>query len=221
MQLKTMRGIPPGTVRALDRKGIRTVESLAAVDTRRVKVPGVGPRELESLRRRAQRTIFRQAGARVKKLARVTKRVVRRDLARLESSIRDATYGLLIAARTAEERAVDAVRGAERQALVLTRIAADRTGRAAKAAQREYRSILLSLQRTPPGIRSRLGRYADKARFAQAAARTAQGRAQAALRWANETASHQVSALKKRGTVFLHRVSPGPVGRGARRTARP
>lgn len=184
MELTAVKGLGPTTIKALRKAGIRDVESLALVDVRRKRVPGIPREKLQILRKGAQRTIYQSAAKRIKKIVRETRRTVTREAHQVERLVRDATFSVLLAAKTAQERAAQARDAAQQRATVLAHVAADRARAAAQSAEREYQRILRNLRRVPKGRRTVLNRYAEKAEFAKHAAAVARERAAQAARWA-------------------------------------
>lgn len=229
MELKTVKGLSPKTRASLQRAGIKTAETLAVIDVRRKRVPGVPPAHLLTLRKSAQRAVYQQTSLRLKALTRRAKRLaartgrsvrreakqVRRILRQTEASvrgeahqvellIRDATVSVLLAAKTAQERAQQARNAAQDRATTLAKVAAEHAKEATRSAEREYLRILKQFQKTPAAKRASAQRYVDKAKYARDAAVAARDRAVSAARWAR-------AATVERGRSLLERVQ-GRVG---------
>jgi hypothetical protein len=177
LELKDIKGLGEPTIEKLNKAGVKTVEQLALIDTRRRKVQGVTADRVIKLRRMAQQTIFLTAASRVRSAAAGARRQVHKGAKSVEAAARNAAERAIEAAKLAEAAATAAITHAEKAATDLAHQAAEQAVQARLVATQQVSNIRKRLQaeRKKPG--SSVAKYFDLLERAEKAAQEAADRA--------------------------------------------
>lgn len=173
-----MKGLATGTAQKLSKNGIKTIEQLALIDTRKAKINGLDLDQLITLRREAQKAIFLSAAVKFSALAKTAKREAAQGVDRLERVAKSAAENALAAAREAEAYASEAIKHAEAAAADLADYAAQQAQRAQRAAAKQLQSLSVKFADASEKSKPVVDKYIDLLRRAESAAATAAKRAQ-------------------------------------------
>lgn len=114
MKLESIPGMAKPTADKLRRAGVASVEQLATLDTRSLRITGLTHEKIVALRRDAQRALFHSALERVEEMAEGA-------ASKAEKLLREATEVAVAAAHEARERAEMAMKQSQGMARVAAR----------------------------------------------------------------------------------------------------
>lgn len=206
MELKAIEGLGQPTITKLNKSGVRSVEQLALIDTRRKKIQGIDAERVVKLRRMAQQTIFKAAAVRVKGAAKAASKKVSRGAKELEAALARATESALEAARQAEASAAAAFHHAQQAATDLAKVAAENAVQARLVAEQQLDNIRRRLRKEKVSGRSRAGRYLKALERAGHVAREAADKAVAAAARAGETTVEAAKGTAQKGQSLFERL---------------
>jgi nucleotidyltransferase/DNA polymerase involved in DNA repair len=206
LQLNEMKGLGTTTVEKLAKGGIKTVEQLALIDTRKAKITGMNLDKLVELRRQAQKAIFLSAAVRFSAMAKSARREASHSVEALERVAKSAAENALAAAKEAEAYATEALKHAEAAAIDLADYAAQQAQRAQQAAAKQLQS--LSEKIAGAGVKSKplVDKYVELLRRAEGAAAVAAKKAQDAAGRAKIVGSAAASRTSQKGKSFYERI---------------
>lgn len=208
VDLKAIQGLGQPTIVKLNKAGVRTVEQLALIDTRRKTLQGIATDRVIKLRRMAQQTIFKAAAGRVKTVAKTATKRVQRGAKDLEAALERAAASAVDAARQAEASAAAAFHHAQRAAQDLAKIAAENAVQAKLVAEQQLDSIRQRLRKEKVSRRSRAGRFLRALERAGKVAQVAADKAVSAAAHAGEaTAEAAKDTAEKSQSLYARLVS--------------
>jgi nucleotidyltransferase/DNA polymerase involved in DNA repair len=213
MQIAEMKGLGTATVEKLTKGGIKTVEQLALIDTRKAKISGMSGERIVELRREAQKAIFQNAAAKFSAIASSAKREAAQGLEALERLAKAATENAVAAAKEAESYATEALKHAEAAATDLADYAAQQALRAQAAATKQLQTLSARLGGASEKTKPLVDRYVHLLRQAEAAASSAAKKAQDAASRAKAAGAAAASKTQAKGRSFYERLfrrSPKP-----------
>lgn len=218
MELNQIRGLGTPTIQRLNKAGIRSVEQLALVDTRRKEIQGMSADKLIHWRKQAQRTIFQSAAKRFRTAARSAGRTVKRQAVHVETALREAVERTLAAAREAEAAAAEALRHAEGAAVELAERAAQKAARARETATQQFTDIQKRFSgNSAKRRRPKVDRYVDLLVRAERAARVAAESAQVAFEKAKTASGKAVHEVQVQSQSLYQRLVKRTAHRPPRR----
>lgn len=201
-----MKGLGTATVQKLTKSGIKTVEQLALIDTRKAKVTGLDIEKLVALRKEAQKAIFLSAAVKFSALAKSAKREASHGIEKLERIARTATENALAAAREAESYASEAFKHAEAAATDLADYAAQQAQRAQQAAAKQLQMLSEKIAGASDKSKPVVDKYIELLRRAEGAASVAAKRAQDAAGRARVAGTAAATKTTQKSKSFYQRI---------------
>ena len=190
----------------LTKGGIKTVEQLALIDTRKAKINGLNVEKIVELRREAQKAIFLSAAVKFSAMAKSAKREAGQSIEKMERVARAATENALAAAREAEAYAAEAFKHAEAAALDLADYAAQQAQRAQQAASKQLQVLSEKLAGASEKSKPIVDKYVELLRRAEGAASVAARKAQDAAGHARVAGAAAASKTTQKSKSFYQRI---------------
>lgn len=196
MDLKEIKGLGDPTIRKLNKSGVKSVEQLALIDTRRRKVPGMDSERVIKLRRMAQKAIFLNAAQQVRVAASIARSRVERGAKSVERAARTGAQKAVKAAKMAEASASAAIEHAEKKAVTLAKQAAEQAVQARLVATQQLEALRDKISADGKDPKTRVGKYFELLERAEKAAQAAADRAVEAAGRVGQAAQQATEAGK-------------------------
>lgn len=207
MQLEDIKGLGSTTIQRLHKGGVRTVEELALIDTRKAHIAGMDRDRLADLRRSAQRAIFVSAAGKFRAIAATARREAEDTAQAIDRLAKQATKNAVMAAKEADLYAAEALHHAEAAAADLAEFAAQKARAAQGAAKAQLQSFLSKFVGETGDKRALVDKYSELLQRAEKAAATAAERAAEAARRAREAGRSAASKARKKGRSLYQRLT--------------
>jgi colicin import membrane protein len=206
LDLKEIKGIGDPTIKKLNKSGVKSVEQLALIDTRKRKVPGVDADRVIKLRRMAQKTIFLSAAERVRLAANIAKKRVEKGAKTVEHAARLAAERAVDAAKMAEASAAAAIAHAEKRAGDLAKQAAEQAVQARLVATQQLHALRERIAQDRKNPKSKVAKYFELLERAEKAAQTAADKAVEAAARAGQAGAEAAQQAGEKGKSFYDRL---------------